>query len=44
MTIQLKLGTINADKYRVEIIAIMLLLAVGYAIYHTYKTLKFRND
>lgn len=44
MAFQLKLGQINFTEYKAEIFAILMLIAVGYAVYKTYKTMKFRSD
>lgn len=42
--ILLTLGPINAQRYKVEIFAILFLIAVGYGIYIKYKSLKFRAE
>ena len=41
MGLSLKLGNINFNEYRVEIMAVLLLIAVGYAVWAKYKSLKF---
>lgn len=45
MGLSLKLGSIDWTKYKIEIFAILLLIAVGFAVWQLYRNkLKFSTE